>query len=217
MTREETDKWQETYADESEQQRRREQMPPKLKLLGLLDSDHETQILDLCCGHGETLDCLFENGFKNLKGIDLHLPDKVAEDKRFKAKAGDATQTGYPDESFDWVICIHSLHHFANAENVEKLMNEVHRVLKPGGRFGVIDFPNSLQIRLAFWFFRQKPFLITPYLRFFGAIIQEEWSFLQYYLPQWPQVRKLLDDDPRFEQTVLEKQFFYYYRTIRKK
>jgi hypothetical protein len=78
-----------------------------------------------------------------------------------------------------------------------------------------VDFPSSLQIRLAFWFFRQNVGLWTPYLRNFGKLIQEEWGFLREYLDDWKAVERLLQQGP-FEIESHRRGLFYYYRTLRK-
>ena len=190
-------------------------MPAKLRLLGFDRADPDASIVDLCCGCGEALDALHEMGFRRLTGLDLEIPAPLAADARFQVCAGDACHTGLPDASFDWALNIHSMHHFRDADTVAAFLAEAYRILKPGGRLSIIDFPNSPQIRLAFWFFRRNVGLWTPYLRNFGSIIQEEWSFLKSYLPQWPKVRALLHDGP-FEVESEVKQLFYFYLTLRK-
>lgn len=50
------------------------------------------------------------------------------------ALAGTAEQIPLPDESVDAVVCAQSFHWFAHA----KALAEIHRVLKPGGRLGLI-------------------------------------------------------------------------------
>ncbi len=211
----ESDAWLENYANEDERKRRRMVMPDKLARLGLTSEYQNHAILDMCCGHGESLDTLDELGFTNLSGIDLTITEELAADPRFNITQGDVTQTKLPANSFDWIICIHSLHHLASAENVALFVDECHRLLKPGGKVAIIDFPASPQIKAAFWFFRQPKLHFTPYLKYFGQIIQEEWSFLQHYLPQWPTVRKLLWKG----QLTVERSsssVFYYYLTLKK-
>ncbi len=213
--RNESDAWLETYANEDERKRRRKEMPAKLERLGLMDAPRDIQLLDLCCGHGEALDVFHSLDFKNLTGIDLTISEELAADSRFTIHQGDVTKTDLPDESYDWLTCIHSLHHLASAENVAKFMDESWRLLKPGGRLSVLDFPGSPQIKMAFWFFRQPRLHVTPYLKYFGSIIQEEWCFLKDYLPQWPQVRQHLWEG-RFEVERSSSTLFYYYLTLRK-
>jgi ubiquinone/menaquinone biosynthesis C-methylase UbiE len=215
----ESSEWLETYGDDVQSQRRRRMMPRKLRVLGL-ESIISTgaSILDLCCGHGETLDVLYEMGCRDLTGVDIHVPEKLAQDQRFKVVEADAVALdGVPDASKDWILVLHALHHLETPERIRTLMDNSYRVLKPGGRVSFIDFPNSLQIRAAFWFFVHcKPLLVTPYLKWFGTITQEEWPFLKVYLPKFPQVWKAIHDDPRFQREIEHHELFYFFLTMRK-
>jgi ubiquinone/menaquinone biosynthesis C-methylase UbiE len=213
--RQETSAWTEAYGDEDEIRRRRAAMPGKLALLGLDRADRSIRILDLCCGNGETLDTLYEMGFRDLTGADISIPDSLASDARFKVQICDASNPAFKDEVFDRVLIIHAMHHLGLASNIEKVLKGCYRILKPGGYLSVIDFPNSPQIRLAFWFFRQGRFLWTPYLARFGRLIQEEWPFLKDYLPQFPAVRRLLLAGD-YEVVSKEDRFFYFFWTLRK-
>jgi ubiquinone/menaquinone biosynthesis C-methylase UbiE len=211
----ESDAWRAVYLDEKQQRRRLAAMRDKFQLLGLDKLSRDAKVLDLCCGAGEALVALSEMGFQDLSGIDISVPKPLKDDSRFEVFEGNALATGLPGGQYDLVLNIHSMHHFASAENVGRFLQEAKRLLRPGGRLAIIDFPNSPQIRLAFWFFRQNLGLVTPYLRFFGSIIQEEWHFLKNYLPQWPKVRSLLHNG-EFEVISHRKTLFYFYIVLRK-
>lgn len=211
----ESDLWHEAYANPTAIGRRRGAMPAKLSRLGVDRAKREASILDLCCGHGEALDCLYGMGFRRLYGLDLRVDEQLAGDARFQTQAADALAPPYPDATFDWIVNIHAMHHLASAERVSRMLEECWRLLRPGGRLGIIDFPASPQVRLAFWFFRQDRFLWTPYLKNFGRMVQEEWSFLKDYLPQWPHVRSLLQDG-RLQVEQCRRRLFYFYLTLRK-
>jgi ubiquinone/menaquinone biosynthesis C-methylase UbiE len=211
----ESEAWLSNYANADEIARRRKEMPEKLQALGLTPAQKHLRVLDLCCGHGEALDCLHGMGFRALEGVDLTIPEPLVRDSRFKVKSASATDTQLPSGSYDWITCIHSMHHFASAKHVEAFLDESWRLLKPGGRLSIIDFPASPQIKLAFRFFRMPYLHFTPYLRYFGKIIQEEWIFLQHYLPQWPSVQKLIWHG-RFEVQHSRSTLFYFYVTLKK-
>jgi len=213
--RRESDVWLETYANEKEVNRRRREMPAKLARLGLTPEHRHLDVLDVCCGHGEALDALYGAGFRRLSGMDLTVTEALAADPRFQIHQGNVTDTKLPATSYDWITCIHSMHHLAEAENVRLFLDESWRLLRPGGRLSILDFPGSPQIKLAFWFFRQPRLHATPYLRYFGRIIQEEWFFLKDYLPQWPVVRRHLWHG-RFRVERSSSSLFYYYLTLRK-
>lgn len=215
----ESHEWLETYGDDTQRLRRRRMMPRKLHMLGL-DTiiSKESAVLDLCCGHGETLDVLYELGCRDLTGVDIHVPDAMKQEPRFKVVEGDACEpSGVPDASMDWILVLHALHHLETPERIKTLMDSAYRILKPGGRVSFIDFPNSLQIRAAFWsFLHLKPLLVTPYLKWFGTIVEEEWPFLQFYLPRFPRVWQTIHDDPRFRVEIEQHELFYFFLTVRK-
>lgn len=93
--------------------------------------------LDLGCGTGEMMKQILQtDNCKELYGIDLSeemlavakskLPDQV------KLLLGDSESLPFPDNFFDVVYCNDSFHHYPAPRNV---LNEVQRVLKPGGTF----------------------------------------------------------------------------------
>jgi ubiquinone/menaquinone biosynthesis C-methylase UbiE len=211
----ESSSWHAAYDSEVQVKRRRSAMPLKLRRLGVLTADSSARILDLCCGNGETLAVLHELGFRNLHGLDVVISPALAADARFSVNTGDATEAGFPENSLDWVLIIHALHHLGPVTRIEKLLQECYRILKPGGRLAIVDFPASLQIRIAFWCFRRNFWLCTPYLKYFGRLIQEEWHFLKGYLAGWPETCRLLHRGG-FEKESFRQEFFYYYLTLRK-
>jgi ubiquinone/menaquinone biosynthesis C-methylase UbiE len=211
----ETRAWHEAYDSREQMERRRAAIPGKLRKLGVDSADRNARILDLCCGNGETLDALHAKGFHDLHGVDISISGSLAADKRFRVRQGSAAKLEFEDRSLDWILIVHSLHHLGPAENVAKVLSECHRVLKPGGRLGIVDFPNSLQIRVAFWCFRRSFWLVTGYLRYFGSLIQEEWPFLREYLREWPRVHSLLHGGI-FAREQFRQELFYYYLTLRK-
>ena len=211
----ESEAWKELYLADVQRERRMRAMPAKMARLGLKGVSRDAKILDLCCGSGETLVTLYEMGFRDLSGVDLTIPDDVIHDTRFNIGRGDALDTRLPANQYDWVLNVHAMHHFASARSVDRFLEEACRLLKPGGKLGIIDFSNTPQIRLAFWFFRQNVGLITPYLKYFGKLIQEEWYFLEEYLRQWPQIRSILRND-RFRIISQRRTLFYFYLVLQK-
>jgi ubiquinone/menaquinone biosynthesis C-methylase UbiE len=211
----ESSDWYLAYNSEAQKERRRSEILPKLRKLGVPAPNRDTRILDLCCGNGETLDALYQIGFRHLRGLDIVVGPELSGDPRFSTSAGDAAATRLSDCSVDWVLIIHALHHLGPASHVDSVLAECYRILKPGGRLAIVDFPNSLQIRLAFWMFRRNFWLVTAYLKYFGKLVQEEWHFLKPYLQEWSTVRSLLYDGifavEKSHQTV-----FYYYLTLTK-
>ena len=105
----------------------------------------DAAILDIGCGHGAILYALQQAGYCNVRGV-----DGSAEQVQVAARLGirgvvqgDLMQTlrETPDASLDVVIAFDVIEHFTKSELIP-LVDEVWRVLKPGGRW-VIHAPNG--------------------------------------------------------------------------
>jgi ubiquinone/menaquinone biosynthesis C-methylase UbiE len=210
----ESGEWQSAHYQEPYYSTRTAKLPAKLKRLGILEFPRSSRILDACCGRGEALTALHRAGFQNLEGIDA-TPQVNGVSAGFKLHHGDVTRMPFPDRSFDLILNLHALHHLCDAHGVSRFLSECHRILKPGGTLAIMDFPASPQILLLFWLLRKRLLTFTGGLSNFAAIVDEEWSYLEPYLDQWPQVVRVIQASPLT--TVRKHQrFFLYYLTMRR-
>jgi D-alanine-D-alanine ligase len=100
-------------------------------------------ILDLACGQGRHSLELARQGFKNIYGLDrsnylIKKAKKINLDEGLTAifKEGDARKLPYPSAFFDSVMILgNSFGYFDSADEDCKILEEVFRVLKPGGAF----------------------------------------------------------------------------------
>ncbi|AVH66447.1 class I SAM-dependent methyltransferase [Nostoc sp. 'Peltigera membranacea cyanobiont' N6] len=112
----------------------------QLALQGLtIHSD--TQVLDLCCGSGQTTHFLVKNS-QNVTGLDAS--PKSLERARLNVPEASyveafAEEMPFADNLFDVVHTSVALHEM-QPQQLRKIINEVYRVLKPGGVFTLIDF-----------------------------------------------------------------------------
>jgi Methylase involved in ubiquinone/menaquinone biosynthesis len=97
-----------------------------------------SSLLDVGCGTGAILSRLSANA--KLYGIDLSAQmiarAKEALKERAELKVGDAESLPWPQGTFDTVCCTFSFHHYPNPE---KVLAEISRVLKSGGRLILAD------------------------------------------------------------------------------
>ncbi len=107
--------------------------------------DRDADILDLGCGHGVLIYFARRAGYSRIVGVDRS-PEQVAEARRLEidgVREGDlmATLKELPDASQDAIIAFDVIEHFTR-EELLPLVDEVRRVLKPGGKW-LIHTPNG--------------------------------------------------------------------------
>lgn len=112
----------------------------QLALQGLtIDSD--TQVLDLCCGSGQATHFLVKYS-QNVIGLDAS-PLSLQRAQRNVPEASYveafAQKMPFADHLFDVVHVSTALHEMPR-EDLQKILQEVYRVLKPGGVFTLVDF-----------------------------------------------------------------------------
>lgn len=101
----------------------------------------ETKVLDLCCGSGQTTQFLVQRSH-HVTGLDASpFSLKRAEKNVPQAEYVEAFAEAMPfsDSQFDFVQTSVALHEMA-PEQLQQILREVYRVLKPGGYFALIDF-----------------------------------------------------------------------------
>jgi ubiquinone/menaquinone biosynthesis C-methylase UbiE len=111
-----------------------------LEKLGLTPDD---VLLDVCCGGGTLLQMALQT-VNRAAGLD-YSPDMVTLAKennpqavaagRLEVRQGDAVALPWPDAAFDAVANANA---FVFIEEPLRFLHEVHRVLKPGGRFVMV-------------------------------------------------------------------------------
>jgi len=97
------------------------------------------KLLNIGCAHGPDFLLFRQQGF-DLYGVDfsnemLKLALKYSRKYHFAVNLSlaDACSLPYLDETFDWAISIATYHHINNKEQRQAALNELRRVLKPGG------------------------------------------------------------------------------------
>lgn len=100
-------------------------------------------ILDVGCGYGRTLDELYQNGYRNLTGIDFS-GGMIERGKRqfpyLDLRVKEDAEIALPDASIDAVILFAVLTCIRTNAEQEQLLSEIQRVLKPRGILYVNDF-----------------------------------------------------------------------------
>ncbi len=115
--------------------------PSLARLLRLADPRPGERCLDIGTGTGHTAARLAEAGAE-VVGLDPEPGMLDAARQRYGERAGlhfveaPGDATGQPDEAFDLVTARHTLHHHSDPHAT---LREIARVLRPGGRFVLVD------------------------------------------------------------------------------
>ncbi len=120
----------------------------------LTKTDNNDTVLDVACGPG-LVSCAFAKVAKHVTGIDI-TPAMIERAKLLQKEKllnnltwnlGNALPLDFPDESFSLVITRYSFHHFLEPS---KVLSEMIRVCKSGGRVAIIDVTPLAEKALAY-------------------------------------------------------------------
>lgn len=141
----------------------------------------EYKVLDLCCGTGDwTIQLADRNNDAHIFGLDFSENMLEVAEKKIKKYdnitliQGDAMNLPYENDTFDVITIGFGLR---NLPDYQKAIEEVYRVLKPGGQFVILETsnPKNTLVRSLFNFYFGR---IMP---FFGEVIAksgEEYKWL---------------------------------------
>lgn len=111
----------------------------------------DARVLDLGCGIGFWLVEFWERGFRNLTGVDLSKTSLEIAHQRCdvygvsaQLHVGNAESLVFETGSFDHVNCQGVIHH---TPNTQQALNEIARVLRPGGTASVSVYYRNLTLR----------------------------------------------------------------------
>jgi SAM-dependent methyltransferase len=108
-------------------------------------------ILEIGAGEGEFLD---HAKAERRVAIDLNPSIERLRTRGIEAVAGDATRLfeHFDNESFDVVFCSNVLEHLYDKDQIHLVIREVHHVLRPGGRFLILQ-PNYRYVGASYYDF----------------------------------------------------------------
>lgn len=120
------------------------------------------RLLEVGLGYGTISQIMAERGF-DYNGLDIAegpvamVRDRIGrlgfDDVERRVEAGSILAAPYPDESFDHVVAIGCLHHTGDMQGA---VDEVRRILKPGGEATVMVYHRHSYRRLRQWIDRKR-------------------------------------------------------------
>ncbi len=152
------------------------------------------RVLDLCCGTGDMgLAIRRQSGSPEVVGADFAHPmlqlaaSKVA-GKNFRLVESDALRLPLRDQSFDLVV---SAFGFRNLANYEAGLREIHRVLRPEGEVGILDFgePGGVLGDLYAFYFRR----VLPKVGTLISGVRGPYAYLPASVQRFPEPGEMLE------------------------
>ena len=163
----------------------------KRKLLDILNPICGEKWIDLCCGTGDMSILLarYMKSSKNIIGLDSASQALLIAKKRARKKYsliewinGNALETNLPSNQFDGLLMAYGLR---NLSSPEAGLKEAFRILKSGGRAGILDFRSFQGFSIHGLF--QKTYLsllVVPIASIFG--LGKEYSYIKKSLVNFP-------------------------------
>jgi demethylmenaquinone methyltransferase/2-methoxy-6-polyprenyl-1,4-benzoquinol methylase len=119
-------------------------------------------VLDACCGTGDLAMAARNAGASHVVGVDFS--ERMLERARRKAPElewvqSDVLELPFEDASFDAVVVGFGVR---NVDDLEAAIRELRRVLRPGGRLGILEITTPrgpLKVFYRLWFDRIVPLL----------------------------------------------------------
>jgi SAM-dependent methyltransferase len=132
--------WEQAYLRFETPEQEIEKFMRRLRLAGCEEWPRDAKVIELFCGRGNGLHALARLGFDNLEGADLSAPLISRYSGPAKCYVCDCRELPFENASRDIIVVQGGLHHLPKLpHDLEKTLAEIKRVLKPGGRFFLVE------------------------------------------------------------------------------
>jgi len=156
----------------------------------------EATVLDLCCGTGDMVLALRRFSPPDAVpaiGLDFSHRMLALGAKKFAGKGilpieADALHAPFPDAYFDLVTTAFG---FRNLANYQAGLTEIHRILKPGAQFGILEFgePDGLMGHIYRLYFRY----VLPAAGTFISGVEGPYKYLPASVARFPLPKQLME------------------------
>jgi ubiquinone/menaquinone biosynthesis C-methylase UbiE len=132
--------WEKAYLQFESPDAEQKKFRRRLERLGAGSWPRQAQVVEIFCGRGNGLCALAAMGFDALEGVDLSEHLLAEYQGRATLYVADCRQLPLPNMSRDVVVVQGGLHHLPKLpDDLEAVLREVRRVLRPGGRIVMVE------------------------------------------------------------------------------
>jgi ubiquinone/menaquinone biosynthesis C-methylase UbiE len=197
----------------------------KMKMEKIIKINRNAKYLDIGCGDGRKTNLIskiFNIKKHNVYGTDIEIWGPYLSNKKFNFDFKYILKNeklDYLDNSFDMITCILTLHHI---KNLDVIISEIHRILKPNGIFiliehDILNYMDNLIVDIQHTFFaflydNNKNYIKNPYYSNYFNNMEFEYIFTHKHK------FKLIENE-LFCQTIdmqkrYDAQFFQLYKKL---
>jgi ubiquinone/menaquinone biosynthesis C-methylase UbiE len=132
--------WEEAYTRFETPEQEIRKFINRLNTLGQAEWRRDAQIVDIFSGRCNGIRALEQLGFTNLEGVDIS-PNLLSQyNGTARLYTADCRDLPFSDESRDIIIVQGGLHHLPELpQDLDRTLGEVRRVLRPDGRFVMVE------------------------------------------------------------------------------
>jgi ubiquinone/menaquinone biosynthesis C-methylase UbiE len=132
--------WEQAYLSFETPEEEIEKFMRRLRQAGFEQWPKDAAVVELFCGRGNGLHALAKLGFTNLEGADLSASLIAQYAGSAKCYVCDCRELPFKSASRDVVVIQGGLHHLPQLPaDLEQTLAEIHRILRPGGRFFLVE------------------------------------------------------------------------------
>lgn len=162
-------------------------------------NSHTQAALDIACGTGDFSIQLYKQGAQKITGIDISEgmvkvgKEKIAKkglSQQIELMTGDCAHLPFSENTFDVITVAFGVRNF---EQRTQSLQEMHRVLKSGGKVIILEFstPQHFPMKQFYWFYFRK---ILPFI---GGLISGDraaYTYLPDSVYAFPQGKAFLQE-----------------------
>ncbi|QDT92400.1 class I SAM-dependent methyltransferase [Gimesia algae] len=177
----------------------------RLQRMGVDEWEKNLKVVELFCGQGTGLHALDRLGFHSLAGVDLS-PHLL---KQYQGTAqlyvADCRDLKFEDSSRDVLIVQGGLHHLpVLPDDLKKTLQEMHRVLCPGGRVVIVEPWQTLFLKFVHTVSEIRLFRkLWAKLDAFAIMTEQEITTYEQWLSQPTEILALLNQYFQPEQQIV--------------
>lgn len=114
-----------------------------------LYNNHKSSILEIGCGNGKNMEYLIKNINANSTSTIIGIDNcenfiEICSKKNLDARHSNSNSISFPNNSFDFILCIAMFHHLLTIEEQNQTFTEILRVMK-NNSYGILTCWSTIQ------------------------------------------------------------------------